>query len=400
MNFMARRDNDGTVNDRVAGKGAADPGVTSRRQFLAGLAAVGAAACSRGGESAGGAPQAGAPLAPPPITDGRRIDVHHHFGPPAWVKALDEAGVLNNVWKDWHPSRAVEAMDRGGVATSISSITVPGIYFAEGIGNGGGIRSGVRINNDVRALARECNEFGARMVSDYPGRFGIFAALPLPDLDGSLREIEYVFDKLKLDGIGLICSIGNRLPGDPAFAPVFEELNRRRAVIYTHPQAPACCRGLIEGVGPTTIEYSTDTARAIVSWIESGSAQRFPDIRWIFSHGGGTLWSARYINGQIGTRRQAFESSIKPNSPMDFVRRYYYDTTASANFVQMQTLKTLVGASHIVFGTDNPYGGGLDGPLSYAQELRELAEEGVFTAEELRLINRENMVGLLPRYAT
>ena len=87
-----------------------------------------------------------------------------------------------------------------------------------------------------------------------------------------------------------------RLIGDPAFSPVFEELNRRRAVIYTHPQAPACCRFMIDVTGPTTIEYSTDTTRAIVSWIESGSAERFPDIQWIFSHGGGTLWSARYIN--------------------------------------------------------------------------------------------------------
>ena len=405
MKFMAHRGNDGRVDDLFAGKGRAGtvaPGVPSRRQFLAGLAAAGAAAgaaaCSPGGEPAGEAPQTEA-LVLPPITDGRRIDVHHHFGPPAWIRALDASGVLNQIWSDWDPSQAVEAMDRGGVATSISSITVPGVYFSEGFGNGGGARSGVRVANDVAALARECNEFGATMVADYPGRFGIFAALPLPDVDASLREIEYVYDELELDGIGLICSVGDRLIGDPAFSPVFEELNRRRAVIYTHPQAPACCRFMIDVTGPTTIEYSTDTTRAIVSWIESGSAERFPDIQWIFSHGGGTLWSARYINGQIGTSRQAFESSIEPNSHIDYVRRFYYDTTASTNFVQMSTLKTIVGASHIVFGTDNPYGGGIDGPLSYAQGLQELAEEGVFTAEDLRLIDRENMVGLLPKYA-
>ena len=401
MKFMARRGNDGRVNDLFAGKGRAGtvaPGVPSRRQFLAGLAAAGAAACSPGGESPGEAPQTEA-LVLPPITDGRRIDVHHHFGPPTWIRALDDSGVLSETWRGWQPSQAVEAMDRGGVATSISSITVPGVYFAEGFGNGGGARSGVRVANDVAALARECNEFGATMVADYPGRFGIFAALPLPDVDASLREIEYVYDELELDGIGLICSVGDRLIGDPAFSPVFEELNRRRAVIYTHPQAPACCRFMIDVTGPTTIEYSTDTTRAIVSWIESGSAERFPDIQWIFSHGGGTLWSARYINGQIGTSRQAFESSIEPNSHIDYVRRFYYDTTASTNFVQMSTLKTIVGASHIVFGTDNPYGGGIDGPLSYAQGLQELAEEGVVTAEDLRLIDREHMVGLLPKYA-
>ena len=401
MKFMARRGNDRTVNDLFPGKGGTGlvvPGVASRRQFLAGLAAVGAAACSSGGESPGEAPQAEA-LVLPPLTDGRRIDVHHHFGPPAWIRALDDSGVLNQIWSDWDPSQAVEAMDRGGRRNVDFVDYRAGRLFRGGIRERGRARSGVRVANDVAALARECNEFGARMVADYPGRFGIFASLPLPDVDASLREVEYVFDELGLDGIGLICSVGDKLIGDPDFSPVFEELNRRRAVIYTHPQAPACCRFMIDVTGPTTIEYSTDTTRAIVSWIESGSAERFPDIQWIFSHGGGTLWSARYINGQIGTRRDAFEASIEPNSNIDYVRRFYYDTTASTNFIQMQTLKTIVGASHIVFGTDNPYGGGIDGPLSYAQGLRELAEEGLFTAEELRLIDRENMVGLLPKYA-
>ena len=142
------------------------------------------------------------------------------------------------------------------------------------------------------------NEFGARMVADYPTRFGIFAALAPPDIDGSLREIEYALDTLKLQGIGLLTSYGNRWLGDPMFAPVFEELNRRRAVVYTHPTTAPCCRALIPGVGATSIEFSTDPARTIVSWVESGSAKRFPDIQWIHSHGGGTLITNRIFRGE------------------------------------------------------------------------------------------------------
>src|SRR5439155_17321382 len=128
-------------------------------------------------------------------------------------------------------------------------------------------------------------------------RFGILAALALPDIDGSLREIEYVFDTLKLHGIGILTSYGNRWIGDPAFTRVFEELNRRKAVVYTHPTVAPCCRGLIAGVPETTLEFSTDTARTIISWIESGSAKRFPDIQWIHSHGDGTRVASRFLQG-------------------------------------------------------------------------------------------------------
>ena len=373
--------------------------MSSRRQFLAGMMTLGTGAflpssLSGQGRGRGGRGDAQRNRAvPPDVKNGRRIDVHHHYAPPGWIKILADNKALNvEPWKDWRPSQAVEAMDRAGVATSISSITVPGIYFAEGFGNQQA-PPGAKVKNDVRALAREANEFGAKMKSDYPGRFGIWASLPLPDVDGSLKEIEYAFDKLKLDGIGLVTSFGNRYLGDAAFSPVFEELNRRKAVVYTHPQAAPCCLYMLPKIGPTTLEYSHDTARTIVSWIESGSADRFPNVQWIFSHGGGSLWSARYIGGEIGTRKQAFDAPAQPPSKLSHLRRFYYDTAATTNFIQMQTLKTLVGASHIVFGCDHPYGD----PLNYVIDLRELASDGVFTEADLRAIDRENMLGVLPK---
>jgi predicted TIM-barrel fold metal-dependent hydrolase len=370
----------------------------SRRQFLAGLAAVGAsaAACSKSEPAAPAQPDAAAQRPGDQIPDSGnqgRISVHHHYGPPMWMKVLAENDALNvEPWKDWKPEKAIEAMDRAGVQMSISSITVPGIYFWEGFGNQQA-PPGAKVKNDVVAMARDANEFGAKMKQDFPGRFGIWASLPLPLVNESLKEIEYALDTLKLDGIGLTTSIGTKYMGDLSFTPVFEELNRRKAVVYTHPGAAPCCMYLIPKVGPTTLEYSQDTARTIVSWIQSGQAAKFPDVGWIFSHHGGDIWSQRFINSEYGQSRKEFENPSKPQEKLAFLKKYYYDTAASANWFQMQTVKQIVGMSQVVLGDDNPYGE----PLTYVKQLKELVNDGTLTVQEVNAVLRDNMIRYMPQ---
>jgi len=194
--------------------GAANCACHSRRDVLTGLGAVAAAAALR-------PIAATAEIASPAI---RSIDVHHHIFPPRYLSDNSEliakrvSGDFFRAIKNWSPRAAIEKMDQAGVAAAVNSMTSPGVWFEDG--------------EAARARARECNEFGAQMMRDFPGRFGMFAAIPLPDADGSLREIEYALDLLKLDGIGLLTSYASKLLGDPAFAPVFEELNRRKAVIF------------------------------------------------------------------------------------------------------------------------------------------------------------------------
>lgn len=357
----------------------------SRRQFLAGVTGIGAGVfLSRPGATA----QA-------PATNPRRIDVHHHFASPAWIAVLKANNVLNSAWDGWTPAKAIEAMEKSGTATGISSITTPGIWFGEGFGNGLA-KPGARANDDARKLARETNEYGAKLVADHKGRFGIWAALPLMDIDGSLREIEYALDTLKLDGIGLMTSYGNRWLGDQSFAPVFQELNRRRAVVYAHPTAAPCCRDLLPNVGTGVIEYNTDTSRTIVSWITSGAAARFPNVTMIFSHAGGTIpyLIERFINANEGGGPAGIADLLAkpapPNSKLAHLRRFYYDTAQSTNPVQMQALKQVVSASQIVFGTDFPYSTMVD----HAQGLQKCG----FSPEEIRGVNRENFVRVLPKY--
>ena len=327
----------------------------SRRDFLAGLVGLGAGALfqSRPG----------------------RIDVHHHFGSPTWISMTSTKKTQGyQTWQPYTPARAIEDMDRGGVATSMISITTPGIWF----GN----------LDETRSMARRENEYGAKMVSDYKGRFGLFAVLPLPDVEASLREIEYAFDTLKAEGVGLLSNWGNKWLGDESFKPILDELNRRNAIVDTHGAAPGCCGGsFVPGVPETTIEYNTDVSRTIVSLISSGTAGRTPNIRYILSHGGGTITAltGRFLGNEATAENLA--GTPKPDSRLYHLRRFYYDTAASTNPVNIQSLKMLVGTSQIVFGTDHPFGNS----ANIAAALQKVG----LTADELRGIDRDNAVRMM-----
>lgn len=321
----------------------------------------------------------------------RLIDVHHHFVSPDFLKTLQSKqghkveGLTSyfplGLWTNYSPARDIELMDKQGVATGMLSVTSPGVWFGD--------------KEEARKLAREMNEYGARMASDYKGRYGLFALLPLPLLDESLREIEYAFDTLKADGVGILTSYGNHWLGDAQFRPVLDELNRRKAVVYTHPIDAPCCQDLWPDVNPTTLEFPTDTARTILSLLVTNSATRYADIRFIFSHGGGTMPAVigRLGIGGADTLNGVLSRTPEPNSRLFHLRRFYYDTAMSSNVVQMQALKTIAGTSQIVFGTDYPFGG------DAAKHVQGLESCGL-NAEELRAIERENALRFLPKFTS
>src|SRR5436190_12490302 len=244
-----------------------------------------------------------------------RIDVHHHFAPPAWVTAVRGRPLLQAANTRWTPEQSLEDMDAGGVAAAVVSITNPGLWFGD--------------RATTARLARACNEYGATLVRDHPTRFGLFAAMPLPDVDGTLREIEYALDTLKADGIGLFTSYGDRWLGHADFRPVMEELHRRKAVVHVHPTAANCCRNLeyAPGVAPGSIEYGTDTTRAIAGVAFSGDAARFPDVRFIWSHAGGT---APFLAGRIDGASSNAKEAL-PNGFTAQLKKFYYDLAGAAN---------------------------------------------------------------------
>jgi 6-methylsalicylate decarboxylase len=340
-----------------------------RRAFLA--AALGitlAARFTRAAEAIQGSTPGGNP---------RRIDMHHHFAPPAWIADVTGRPLLQPANTRWTPELSIEDMDKGGVAAAVVSITNPGLWFGDPA--------------QARRLARACNDYGAKLVLDHPTRFGLFAAMPLPDVDATLREIAYAYDTLKADGIALFTSYGDRWLGNTAFRPVMEELNRRKAVVTIHPTAADCCRNLVyaPGVGPGSIEYGTDTTRAILGVAFSGDAVRFPDIRFIWSHAGGTVpFLAGRIEGAANAAREAL-----PNGFTAELKKFYYDVAGAANRGALASLLQVVAPTQIVFGTDFPPGG------TSAAVAKAMADVGLFSESDLRAIDRQNAVRLLPRFA-
>ena len=364
-----------------------------RRQALAGLAALGAGALL----------PSGALLAQPPGGAARRLDFHHHFASPSQREFLSGGkrpawNDMPNVLSQYDPERGIEEMDRNDVATAFMSCSSPGVFTGDDF-----------LVSRTQAIlrAREMNDYGAKLVSDYKGRYGLFAVLPLPDVDASLREIEYALDVLKADGVGLLTSYVNHWLGDKLFEPVFEELNRRHAVVFVHPTDTTCCHS-IGGANPSLIEWLTDTARCIMSIVFSdvrvtpipplkdndplrpSPATRYPNIKFVWSHAGGSLIGvATRLVGDISDAALALP--VEENSRLYHLRRFYYDTAGSANALMLQALSKLVGTTQIVFGTDYPYQ-----PINGA--VSGLSTCG-FSAHELRGINRENAIRFLPKYA-
>jgi 6-methylsalicylate decarboxylase len=181
-------------------------------------------------------------------------------------------------------------------------------------------------------------------------------------------------------------SYGDRWLGDAAFAPVWEELNRRKAVVYTHPHSPDCCANLKVGVPAADIEWATDTTRTIASLLFSGTAARYPEIRWIFSHGGGTMpfLLSRF---QYDEKTRKDRETVLPHGLMHELTKFYYDTAQANHPGALAALLKIAPPAQILFGTDYPYRTG-------AEVIAGLAAQK-FPAKDLRGIERDNAMKLL-----
>ena len=213
--------------------------------------------------------------------------------------------------------------------------------------------------------------------------------LPTQDTDSALKEIEYALDTLKADGICLLTSYGDKWLGHPSFAPVMDELNRRKAILYTHPTLANCCRNLIADVPPTVVEFGTDTTRTIVDLVFSGTAARCPNINFIFSHAGGTLpfLTERLIKMPVLDPKLA---ARVPKGVMHELQRFYYDTAWSAHPGALASLMKLVSVEQVLFGSDYPYRTGAD----HVKGITEYS----YSASDLFAIGRGNAQRLMPQW--
>lgn len=266
----------------------------------------------------------------------RRIDTHHHVVPPEYAAWLRGRGMAAGGLPipDWSVEAALALMDERGVEAAILSVSTPGVHLGDDV--------------EARALARDVNEFAADVVRARPQRFGFFATLCLPDVRGSLAEFEHAFDTLHADGVVLLANSRGVYLGDKRFDPLFEELNRRKAVVFVH---PSILPGLepLPGVPTFVADFLLDTTRAAILLARSGTLDRYPDLKVILAHAGGFIPFAAY--------RVALAASPtgNPSDGLAQLKRFYFDTALSGSPTALPSLLAFAEPGRVTFGSDFPY---------------------------------------------
>jgi len=273
------------------------------------------------------------------------IDVHAHFLPPVYREALMKAG-LRTVdggmpVPEWSPQRALAVMDEIGVAGALLSVSSPHVSFLP--------------PTEAMALCRQVNDAAAAVCSAHPDRFGAYAILPLPDVEASRAELGRALDELHLDGVALPTHAGGAYLGDPKFAALLEALDARAATVFIHPTSPACFEAFGLGLPAPMIEFPFDTTRTVASLIYSGALDRYPRIRFILPHAGGTLpFLATRIAGigatpVLGARAKPAADTLRALAGL------HYDTALATAPHQIAALRAIAPVSQILYGTDFPF---------------------------------------------
>ncbi|WP_051840641.1 amidohydrolase family protein [Streptomyces sp. NRRL F-5126] len=286
--------------------------------------------------SATGAPEPAAVPGAPGM-----IDVHAHFLTDSYVAKARAAGreFPDGIphWPAWSAEAHLELMDRSGIATAMLSTSSPGVHFGD--------------DRAARDLAREVNEFGAGVVRAHPRRFGLFASLPLPDVEGALAEIDYAYDTLGADGVILMTNTQGVYLGNPVLEPVFAELDRRNAVVFLHPTSPVCWEQSALGRPRPMIEFIFDTARTVTDLLLAGTLARYPNLKVVVPHCGGAL---PVLADRVNLVTQLFPADDGSQGPdaLAALRRLYYDTAGTPFPRQVPALMSLADPERVLYGSD------------------------------------------------
>jgi aminocarboxymuconate-semialdehyde decarboxylase len=311
------------------------------------------------------------------------VDIHHHVLPDFFWQATNEGDnpVGGIAPPPWSRASALSFLDDAGIDVAVTSISTPGVHTGD--------------DAAARVLARRCNEFSAEMIRDRPDRFGGFACLPLPDVDGALGELAYALDDLELDGIVLFSNNRGTYLGDPRFTRLFEELQRRRTVVFVHPNPSPDPSAHSLALPDSLIDFPADTTRAIARLHYSNTFARTPDVKYVFSHAGGTV---PYLAGRFGIvdEMKVVPGAEERGSAAETFRRLYWDTALSWGKPVLRILREVAGIDHVVFGSDYPY---------LRRDLAVACRQHIETNPELTVSERTAVLGgtateLLPRLAS
>ncbi|WP_285961778.1 amidohydrolase family protein [Pseudomonas tohonis] len=360
----------------------------NRRTFVAGagmlagasLLATGAPPLSPPALAADALADADSPLPARAATG--RIDVHHHFLPPAHAEALQRRGLARFAGQaiaPWTAEGALALMDAQGMQAAILSLNAPGVHFGD--------------DAAAATLARRCNEQAAELAARHPGRFGSFAVLPLPATELACKEAVHALDTLAADGVMLLASVDGQFLGDPRFDELMAELDRRHARVFVHPNQHISSTTLGLGTPGHLLEFACDTSRAAVNLILGGTLERYPRIDWILANGGGFL---PYVAWRVSLANALPEfADSAPQGVLSYLRRFYFDTALAAASPSMAVLRELVEPAHILFGSDFP-----QAPAELvATQVQQLAGSELWSPALKAGIGRGHALSLFPRFA-
>jgi predicted TIM-barrel fold metal-dependent hydrolase len=304
-----------------------------------------------------------------------RIDIHHHWHPPPIRDAFGGLS-LGASWPggDWTIERALDLMDRFGIATGILSVRNPRTRVSA-------------------SLCREVNELAARLIVDHPDRFGALAFIPQFDFERAVNEAVFALDELELDGVLLHPSVDNVYLGVPEFDPLMAALDERNAVVLIHPTSPFYLAELSLNIAPSVMEYVFETTRAIMNLVVSGTLEKYPNIRFITAHAGG---AAPYIAARLNEQGERTIAGVRERAPdgiLSYLKSFYFGTAQAMSTYSLNALLELVDVSRVVFGTDLP----ISSPELVNDSDGVLRSYAGLAADDLASIERENALGLLPR---
>jgi 6-methylsalicylate decarboxylase len=299
------------------------------------------------------------------------IDTHHHILPDFfWQEtenADDPVGGLAPL--RWSKDATVSFMDDAGIDVAVLSVSTPGVHTGD--------------SAKARTLARRCNEYAAELVRARPDRFASLACLPLPDIDASLDELAYAFDVLALDGVVLFTNANGVYLGDAVLEPIFEELERCRAVVFVHPNPSPDAAAHSLGLPDNLLDFPTDTNRAVAQMHYTNRFARTPSVKYIFSHAGGSIpyLAARFaIIDEMGF----IEGGEQRGSAADMFRRMYWDTALASTDPVLRMLRDVAGINRVLYGTDFPY---------LRRDLAVLSKQRILQSQALNDDERGSVLG-------
>ncbi len=310
------------------------------------------------------------------------IDVHFHLIPQFYRDAVYEAGTGPAIgrYPDWTPALALELMDKHWIALAMLSLGQPGVGFLAA--------------DKAADFGRRCNDYSAELIAQHPKRFGCFGLLPMHDIDAAIAEARYCLETLRFEGISLFASYGEKFLGDAAFDPLLRYLDGRSTVVHVHPSLHPSSKSLDLPWPGFMIEYPFDTTRAAVNLLFSGALERFPNIRFILSHAGGTL---PYLAWRLSVAPM-IDKRLKQRTREEIfagLKTFWYDNALASGPQPMGALSRIAAADRIVFGSDWPF----CNDRVVTEEVADFTAPGFLPPQTVAMIARDNALKLFSNRA-